>query len=171
MTINSKTPLYANAPVLAHPSHRMSKRPEQMGKIPRSTASEQGTTAGERPSTAAPIRILLQSDNTVEIEKLKSLHREGVRIAAELPIDTLKIDRTFTSWLEGSGSAVVRTILALPQSLQLTVVAEGVETLEGLRVLTELGCDQVQGFLLAKPTPREKLPRYCRTVAKVSFGR
>jgi diguanylate cyclase (GGDEF)-like protein len=116
---------------------------------------------------------MLQSDNTAEIEKLKSLRRAGVRIAiddfgtghsslsrlAELPIDTLKIDRTFTSRLEGSGSAVVRTILALARSFQLTVVAEGVETQEELRVLTELGCDQVQGFLLAKPMPREELTK------------
>jgi EAL domain-containing protein (putative c-di-GMP-specific phosphodiesterase class I) len=78
---------------------------------------------------------------------------------AELPIDTLKIDRTFTSRLarNGSGRSVVRTILALARSFELTVVAEGVETQEELRLLTELGCDQVQGFLLAKPMGRDDL--------------
>ena len=116
---------------------------------------------------------MLQSDSAAEIEKLKSLRQAGVRIAiddfgtghsslsrlAELPIDTLKIDRTFTSRLAriGSGRSVVRTILALARSFELTVVAEGVETQEELRVLTELGCDQVQGFLLAKPMPRDEL--------------
>jgi EAL domain-containing protein (putative c-di-GMP-specific phosphodiesterase class I) len=115
---------------------------------------------------------LLQSDSE-EIEKLKSLRHAGVWIAiddfgtghsslsrlAELPIDTLKIDRTFTSRLarNGSGRSVVRTILALARSFELTVVAEGVETEEELRLLTELGCDQVQGFLLAKPMRRNNL--------------
>jgi diguanylate cyclase (GGDEF)-like protein len=116
---------------------------------------------------------MLQSDSAAEVGKLKSLQQAGVRIAiddfgtghsslsrlAELPIDTLKIDRTFTSRLAriGSGRSVVRTILALARSFELTVVAEGVETQEELRVLTELGCDQVQGFLLAKPMPRDEL--------------
>jgi diguanylate cyclase (GGDEF)-like protein len=115
---------------------------------------------------------VLQSDSE-EVGKLRSLRQAGVRIAiddfgtghsslsrlAELPIDTLKIDRTFTSRLarNGSGRSVVRTILALARSFELTVVAEGVETQEELRLLTELGCDQVQGFLLAKPMPRDDL--------------
>jgi diguanylate cyclase (GGDEF)-like protein len=118
---------------------------------------------------------MLQSDSAAEVEKLKSLRQAGVRIAiddfgtghsslsrlAELPIDTLKIDRTFTGRLQrsGSGRSVVRTILALARSFELTVVAEGVETQEELRVLTELGVDQVQGFLLAKPMPRDELTK------------
>ena len=78
-----------------------------------------------------------------------------------MPIDILKIDRTFTARLQrsGSGRSVVRTILALARSFELTVVAEGVETQEELRVLTELGCDQVQGYLLAKPMPRDELTK------------
>ena len=115
---------------------------------------------------------LLQSDGE-EVEKLKSLRQAGVRVAiddfgtghsslsrlAELPIDTLKIDRTFTNRLpdNGSGRSVVKTILALARSFELTVVAEGVETHEELRLLRELGCDQAQGFLLAKPMPRDQL--------------
>ena len=115
---------------------------------------------------------LLQSDSE-GVGHLKTLRQAGVRIAiddfgtghsslsrlAELPIDTLKIDRTFTSRLarNGSGRSVVRTILALARSFELTVVAEGVETQEELRVLMELGCDQVQGFLLAQPMPRDEL--------------
>jgi len=115
---------------------------------------------------------LLQSDGE-EIDKLKALRQAGVRIAiddfgighsslsrlAELPIDVLKIDRTFTSRLapSGSGRSVVRTILALARSFDLTVVAEGVETREELCLLTELGCDEVQGFLLARPMPRAAL--------------
>jgi EAL domain-containing protein (putative c-di-GMP-specific phosphodiesterase class I) len=69
------------------------------------------------------------------------------------------IPRSFTNRLarNGSGRSVVRTILALARSFELTVVAEGVETQEELRLLTELGCDQVQGFLLAKPMPRDNL--------------
>jgi EAL domain-containing protein (putative c-di-GMP-specific phosphodiesterase class I) len=115
---------------------------------------------------------VLQSDGE-EVGKLKSLRQAGVRIAiddfgtghsslsrlAELPIDTLKIDRTFNSRLarNGSGRSVVRTILALARSFELTVVTKGVETQEELRLLTKLGCDQVQGFLLAKPMGRDDL--------------
>ena len=121
---------------------------------------------------------ILQSDSAAEVGRLKSLRQAGVQIAiddfgtghsslsrlAELPIDTLKIDRTFTSRLArvGSGRSVVRTILALARSFELTVVAEGVETQEELRLLTELGCEQVQGFLLAKPMPREQLTHVLR---------
>jgi diguanylate cyclase (GGDEF)-like protein len=123
---------------------------------------------------------LLHSDSE-EVGHLKTLQQAGVRIAiddfgtghsslsrlAELPIDTLKIDRTFTSRVAGNGSgrSVVRTILALARSFELTVVAEGVETQEELRVLTELGCDQVQGFLLARPMPRDELTQVLRNGA------
>jgi EAL domain-containing protein (putative c-di-GMP-specific phosphodiesterase class I) len=76
-----------------------------------------------------------------------------------LPIDTLKIDRPFTSRLahNGSGGSVAKTILAPARAFELPVVADGVETQEELRLLTELGCDPVQGFLLAKPMPLDEM--------------
>jgi EAL domain-containing protein (putative c-di-GMP-specific phosphodiesterase class I) len=69
----------------------------------------------------------------------------------QLPIRELKIDRSFMRDIEGNSRAraIVTTVVRVGQNLQLTVVAEGVET-EGQRnLLAELGCDVVQGFLYA----------------------
>lgn len=70
-----------------------------------------------------------------------------------LPIDMLKIDRTFISQLgtDGSGSEIVRTILALAHGLGMKVIAEGVETEDQLSNLEVMNCEFVQGFLFAKP--------------------
>lgn len=69
------------------------------------------------------------------------------------PLDTLKIDRSFVSgMLENPDSAeLVRTIIAMAKNMKLCVVAEGIETPEQLRALTELGCEYGQGYLFARP--------------------
>ena len=58
----------------------------------------------------------------------------------------------------GRNAAIVRAIVALAHSLELEVVAEGVETRAQLDLLTELNCDYVQGFLIGKPCPERDLP-------------
>ncbi len=70
-----------------------------------------------------------------------------------LPIDALKIDREFVGDLihDPDDEAIVATIISMAHSLGLTVVAEGVETPEQLGYLREQGCDEIQGFLLARP--------------------
>ena len=76
-----------------------------------------------------------------------------------LPLNTLKIDRSFVSGL-ACGSAnfpVVQAILSLAGSLQLSVVAEGVETEAERQVLLELGCTLGQGYLFARPSPAAHL--------------
>jgi diguanylate cyclase (GGDEF)-like protein/PAS domain S-box-containing protein len=72
-----------------------------------------------------------------------------------LPIDCLKIDRSFVSRLETSANeaAVVRSIILLGSSLGKAVVAEGIETVGQLEHLREMGCRLGQGFLLARPLP------------------
>jgi EAL domain-containing protein (putative c-di-GMP-specific phosphodiesterase class I) len=69
------------------------------------------------------------------------------------PIDTLKIDRSFvTRMTDNSENAeIVRTIVTLARSLDMDIIAEGVETHEQLRQLSSLGCDYGQGYLFAKP--------------------
>jgi diguanylate cyclase (GGDEF)-like protein len=100
------------------------------------------------------------------IERLEAIRGLGVRIAlddfgtgfsslgylARLPIDVLKLDRSFVSELGPRGErALFHGIVALAHSLELTAVAEGVETEEQLAVLREAGCERAQGYLFAKP--------------------
>jgi diguanylate cyclase (GGDEF)-like protein len=76
---------------------------------------------------------------------------------AKLPIDTLKIDRSFVVDMTTGprGLALVSTIVTLAHSLQLKVVGEGVETDEQFRLLRSLNCDEMQGYLFSKPVPAE----------------
>jgi len=76
---------------------------------------------------------------------------------AKLPVDTLKIDRSFIidMTVGPEGLALVSTIINLAHSLKLKVVAEGVETDEQSRLLRLLDCDEMQGFLFSKPVPSD----------------
>ncbi|HMJ27316.1 MAG TPA: EAL domain-containing protein, partial [Xanthobacteraceae bacterium] len=76
---------------------------------------------------------------------------------AKLPVDTLKIDRSFVIDMTAGaqGLALVSAIITLAHSLKLKVVAEGVETEEQSRLLLSLDCDEMQGFLFSKPVPSE----------------
>lgn len=77
----------------------------------------------------------------------------------DLPVDTLKIDRSFLSGSDALSPdrAIIRAIVAMGRVLGLDLVMEGVETPEQLAFLKDAGCDQVQGFLLARPQPAEQL--------------
>jgi EAL domain-containing protein (putative c-di-GMP-specific phosphodiesterase class I) len=72
---------------------------------------------------------------------------------ATLPIDALKIDRSFIDKMsrEGNGSEIVKAIFKLGQVLSKQVYAEGIETSAQLALLEELGCEFGQGFFLSKP--------------------
>ena len=69
------------------------------------------------------------------------------------PIDTLKIDRSFTMGIPGDGSdcAIASTVISIGQQLGHRVIAEGVETAEQLEFLRGAGCDEVQGYLFSRP--------------------
>ena len=75
------------------------------------------------------------------------------------PVDALKIDREFVMGLgaQDEDTAFVRSIVSLADALGLSVVAEGVETVEQADSLLRLGCHRAQGFYFAKPAPVEDL--------------
>ena len=75
----------------------------------------------------------------------------------KLPVDTLKVDRSFIMDLDTNPKSrvIARAILALAHSLEKDVIAEGVETKKQLDFLRELGCEKVQGFYLSRPLARE----------------
>ena len=85
-----------------------------------------------------------------------------------LPIDVLKIDRSFVMNMaeESDDAVIVRSTIDLGHNLGLEVVAEGVETEEALAWLTELGCDSVQGYFLGRPQPTEAVEWIVRRLAK-----
>ncbi len=74
------------------------------------------------------------------------------------PIDTLKIDRSFVSTMENGteNGEIVRTIIALANTLNLDVVAEGIETIHQLHQLRILGCEYGQGYLFSRPVPADE---------------
>jgi diguanylate cyclase len=82
-----------------------------------------------------------------------------------LPVDCVKIDRSFIKDLvaQGSGSTtLVRGIIGLAHNLELQVVAEGVETREQLTLLQSMGCDINQGFFLHRPMPPDAVEKLFR---------
>ena len=92
---------------------------------------------------------------------------------ARLPVDTLKIDRSFIMNLSSGpqGLALVSTIINLGHSLGLKVVAEGVETEDQSRMLALLGCDEIQGYLLSKPVAASVFEaQFLRSLAATSGG-
>jgi diguanylate cyclase (GGDEF)-like protein/PAS domain S-box-containing protein len=111
----------------------------------------------------------IMKDPEVAIEKLHELKLMGIKVAIDdfgtgysslnylkrFPIDTLKIDKSFVADVcrDPHDTAIVRAIINLGHALDLTVIAEGVETKEQLQYLSALECDVVQGFLFSKALP------------------
>jgi len=130
----------------------------------------------------APSRVMLEVTEGVLIEnpdeaneRLQQLRALGVKIALDdfgsgysslsylrrFPIDKLKIDKEFVAPLGRSsdGGVIIQAIMALGRALGLTVLCEGVETEEQRILLRLAGCDEMQGFLFARPAPRAAIDR------------
>jgi Amt family ammonium transporter len=114
-----------------------------------------------------------------ELTRLKAL---GVKIAIDdfgtgysslsylrqLPIDHLKIDRSFISGegCDGESQEIVKSIISLARSLGLTVIAEGVERADQLTRLRQAACDKAQGFMFSRPLDRHAAARFLRRGAQ-----
>jgi len=107
---------------------------------------------------------------------LAELHRRGLRLVLDdfgtgysslsylrhFPLDTVKVDRSFTDGLGSSprDAAIMSAIVEMCRALELTVVAEGVESQAQLTQLEQLGCEHAQGYLLCHPMPAEEVSAF-----------
>ena len=128
-------------------------------------------TAGLEPAmvTLEITESVIVTSEAATLNALNALKGIGIRLAIDdfgtgysslaylrrLPIDVLKVDRTFVAGLGegGNDAAIVNAMVDLARSLRLAVVAEGVETAAELEMVKRAGCDEAQGFLLGKPGP------------------
>jgi EAL domain-containing protein (putative c-di-GMP-specific phosphodiesterase class I) len=117
---------------------------------------------------------MLMQDLELSIRKLAQLREAGMGIAiddfgtgysslrllARLPVDTLKVDRSFIQSIADTPNiaTLASTIVSLARAFNMRTVAEGVETAEQLEILRAMKCDQAQGFLFGRPTPASDVP-------------
>jgi diguanylate cyclase (GGDEF)-like protein/PAS domain S-box-containing protein len=120
----------------------------------------------------------LMENTSRTIASLKTLQQMGIKVSIDdfgtgysslaylrrFPIDKLKIDIAFIREVTSNpqDAAIAKTIIELAHSLDLQVIAEGVETVEQLAFLTANGCDQVQGYLFSRPLPISELDELLR---------
>jgi diguanylate cyclase (GGDEF)-like protein len=130
---------------------------------------------------------VLVDDIEESTRKLQTLRRAGIEVSvddfgtgycslsylARLPVDTLKIDRSFVVRMRDAGYPrnIVAMIVSLAHTLGLKVVAEGVEEDAQVRLLKELGCDQIQGFYVSHPLPAPQVEELLRPDAGASLRR
>jgi EAL domain-containing protein (putative c-di-GMP-specific phosphodiesterase class I) len=139
---------------------------------------------GETRGGGAPLidleitESVLMDDIEESTRKLQTLRRAGVEVSvddfgtgycslsylARLPVDTLKIDRSFVVRMRDAGYPrnIVAMIVSLAHTLGLKVIAEGVEDTEQLHLLKELGCDQIQGYYASAPVPAQQIEQFLR---------
>lgn len=139
-------------------------------------------------------RLVVEITESVLVERLDnaakvlgSIKKLGVGISVDdfgtgyssfsylknLPVDTLKIDREFVMGMENSATAreVVSGIIDLAHRMNLSVVAEGVESAEQYYILRDMGCNFVQGFLFGRPVPAQELEgRYFTRIGSSRFS-
>jgi EAL domain-containing protein (putative c-di-GMP-specific phosphodiesterase class I) len=133
-------------------------------------------------SRLSPSRLVLEVTEGVLIDnpeaaksRLDDLRALGLKLALDdfgagyssltylqrLPFDKLKIDRGFVAALDHSANAgvIIEAIIALGRALNLSILVEGIETEEQRALVRLAGCDEMQGYLFARPAPREEIDR------------
>lgn len=118
----------------------------------------------------------IMQDSEKAIKLLEEIRDIGISISVDdfgtgysslsylkrLPIDKLKIDRSFIDDLphDENDVAIVRAIIALAKSMNLEIIAEGVETKEQLEFLVDEGCPNIQGYYYSKPLPLDEYKEF-----------
>jgi diguanylate cyclase (GGDEF)-like protein len=133
-------------------------------------------------SKIAPARLVLEVTEGVLIDnpetakaRLDDLRALGLKLALDdfgsgyssltylqrLPFDKLKVDRGFVAALDHSANAgvIIQAVIALGRALNLSILVEGIETEEQRALVRLAGCDEMQGYLFARPAPREEIDR------------
>lgn len=121
---------------------------------------------------------LLMGNTEQAVRTLEHLKALGLRLSIDdfgtgysslsylrrFPIDALKIDRSFIAEIitDSGNATITRAVIGMAHNLGLKVVAEGVETAEQMTFLAENGCDEVQGYYLARPQPAHEVERLLR---------
>ncbi|WP_198283405.1 putative bifunctional diguanylate cyclase/phosphodiesterase [Sphingomonas sp. PAMC 26605] len=154
-----------------HVTVAMNVSPREMSQLPVDRMILSALAERQLPPAALEIEITEETalDTTSCARKMAALSHAGIRIAIDdfgigysslsllrtLKVDAIKIDRCFVSGLSGSNGdqVLVKALLNLGQSLRIDVTAEGVESLEDLRMLRTFGCQMMQGYHLARPMP------------------
>lgn len=127
----------------------------------------------------------LIADEALALKVLGDLRQSGFEVSIDdfgtgysslsylqhLPLDGIKIDQSFVRGLSGSQSAatIVRAIVSMAHELSLTTVAEGVETIEQLKALQVIGCDQAQGYLFSAPRDADEIARWALDYRRTSM--
>ena len=124
--------------------------------------------SGDLPAVAAQLDELRALGVTVAMDDFGTGY-SSMSLLRRLPIDVMKIDRSFVVDLAADPDAVTvaRSIVALAQALELRTVAEGIETAEQAEILRGMGCDEFQGFLYGRPVPAAELPPLLAVPAEV----
>ncbi|HIK63872.1 MAG TPA: EAL domain-containing protein, partial [Henriciella marina] len=116
---------------------------------------------------------VLMTDTEFTLQRLKQLKEIGLRISLDdfgtgfsslsylrrFPFDKLKIDKSFVEDIDHNheSRAITKATLQIAKALNMSCTAEGVETETQKQYLTEIGCDELQGFLISRPQPLDKL--------------
>jgi diguanylate cyclase (GGDEF)-like protein/PAS domain S-box-containing protein len=121
-------------------------------------------------------RILLEQSESIAHTLAELRHRDiqlsiddfgtgysSLRYLSQFSVQTLKIDRSFVNQMEHNQRGIVQAIIDLAHNLEMTCIAEGVETDWQLKQLLQLGCEAAQGYLFARPLPLEAATQYLPT--------
>ncbi|MCM2357037.1 MAG: EAL domain-containing protein [Geobacteraceae bacterium] len=141
--------------------------PAMVARVVRETGIEPGALELEFTES-----VIMEQPDKIS-DTLRALKKMGIRLSIDdfgtgysslnclkhFPIDRIKIDRSFVAGLcrDNDDAAIVRAVICMAHSLNMKVLAEGIENSDQLHFLTELGCDEAQGFYLAMPMAAEDL--------------